>query len=280
MRPNVLGFYGYILTKALKCLIGWIMQRVLLKLCACFAICFPVKSFAVESLAKQMPPAKSSIQPREATTPSFPTKRNIVTTYFWIGQGGSSISSTQNIKSAWDEFWKKNFGGIDCPDDRKDAKKFREASLPKKFAPTLNPFYVALPFNDIAFPEKSRKYVPWWSEADYKKDHMESQCKGRWVMIKFQNKVCYAQWEDVGPLRYDHAEYVFGDERPTRYSRAGLDVSPAVRDYLGLSGLDKTDWKFVEDDQVPFGPWIEYGEQAILYSAIKGQTAKKLNREL
>jgi len=99
-------------------------------------------------------------------------------------------------------------------------------------------------------------------------------------MIRFNNKVCYAQWQDVGPLRYDHAEYVFGEERPTRYSRAGLDVSPAVRDYLGLSGLDKTDWKFVEDDQVPYGPWIEYGEQAILYSAIKEQAAKKLGRDL
>jgi hypothetical protein len=256
------------------------MQRDLCKLWACLFLAFCAKSVAAEQFTKNAPAQKSAIQPREATTPSFPVKRNIVTTYFWIGQGGTSISSTQNIKSAWDEFWKKNFGGIDCPDDRKDAKKFREASLPKKFAPTLNPFYVALPFNDIAFPEKSRKYVPWWSEVDYKKDHMESQCKGRWVMIKFQNKVCYGQWEDVGPLRYDHAEYVFGEERPTRYSRAGLDVSPAVRDYLGLSGLDKTDWKFVEDDQVPFGPWIEYGEQAILYSAIKGQTAKKLNREL
>ena len=39
-------------------------------------------------------------------------------------------------------------------------------------------------------------------------------------------------------------------------------------------------WSSWVDDQVPFGPWIEYGEQAILYSAIKGQTAKKLNREL
>ena len=179
------------------------MHRILCLLCASLFLFFSSKSFAVESVTKQASPQKSAVQPRSDTTPSYPTKRNIVTTYFWIGQGGSSISSTQNIKSAWDEFWKKNFGGIDCPDDRKDAKKFREASLPKKFAPTLNPFYVALPFNDIAFPEKSRKYVPWWSEADYKKERLESQCKGRWVMIKFQNKVCYAQWEDVGPLRYE-----------------------------------------------------------------------------
>jgi len=233
-----------------------------------------------ESVKPSVSKNKSAAEADSKTTSSFPLRRNIVTTYFWIGQGGTPISATTNIKSAWDSFWKKNFGGIDCPDQRKDAKKFREASLPRKFAPTLNPFYVALPFNDIAFPKKSRKWVYWWDEEKFQKARFESQCKGRWIMIRFNNKVCYAQWEDVGPLRYDHAEYVFGDELPTRHSRAGLDVSPAVRDYLGLSGLDKTDWKFVEDDQVPYGPWIEYGEQAILYSAIKEQAAKKTGRDL
>ena len=238
------------------------------------------QSVVGESVKTSTSKKKSVSETDSKTTSSFPLRRNIVTTYFWIGQGGTPISATTNIKSAWDSFWKKNFGGIDCPDQRKDAKKFREASLPKKFAPTLNPFYVALPFNDIAFPKKSRKWVYWWDEGRFQKDRFESQCKGRWIMIRFNNKVCYAQWEDVGPLRYDHAEYVFGDELPNRHSRAGLDVSPAVRDYLGLSGLDKTDWKFVEDDQVPYGPWIEYGEQAILYSAIKEQAAKKSGREL
>ena len=238
------------------------------------------QSVVGESVKTSTSKKKSVSETDSKTTSSFPLRRNIVTTYFWIGQGGTPISATTNIKSAWDSFWKKNFGGIDCPDQRKDAKKFREASLPKKFAPTLNPFYVALPFNDIAFPKKSRKWVYWWDEGKFQKDRFESQCKGRWIMIRFNNKVCYAQWEDVGPLRYDHAEYVFGDELPNRHSRAGLDVSPAVRDYLGLSGLDKTDWKFVEDDQVPYGPWIEYGEQAILYSAIKEQAAKKSGREL
>ncbi len=250
--------------------------------CLCLLILsgFSLQSVVAESIKMNSTKENSPSTENSKTTSSFPLRRNIVTTYFWIGQGGTSISSTTNIKSAWDSFWKKNFGGIDCPDQRKDAKKFREASLPRKFAPTLNPFYVALPFNDIAFPKKSRKWVYWWDEDRFQKARFDSQCKGRWVMIRFHNKVCYAQWEDVGPLRYDHAEYVFGEELPTRHSRAGLDVSPAVRDYLGLSGLDKTDWKFVDDDQVPYGPWIEYGEQAILCGAIKEQTAKKLGREL
>jgi len=256
------------------------MRRILASLgIILFMVLLP--QFVVgESVKSNVAKTKPVKEADSKTTSSFPLRRNIVTTYFWIGQGDTPISATTNIKSAWDSFWKKNFGGIDCPDQRKDAKKFREASLPRKFAPTLNPFYVALPFNDIAFPKKSRKWVYWWDEDKFQKARFESQCKGRWIMIRFNNKVCYAQWEDVGPLRYDHAEYVFGNELPTRHSCAGLDVSPAVRDYLGLSGLDKTDWKFVDDDQVPYGPWIEYGEQAILYSAIKEQAAKKSGRDL
>ena len=36
---------------------------------------------------------------------------------------------------------------------------------------------------------------------------------------------------------------------------AGLDLSPALRDYLGLSGMDRVDWQFVEEADVPPGPW-------------------------
>jgi hypothetical protein len=55
---------------------------------------------------------------------------------------------------------------------------------------------------------------------------------------------------------------VFGDERPkpNLNRNAGLDVSPAVRDYLGLSDLDVCDWKFVEFREVPPGPWARYGD--------------------
>jgi hypothetical protein len=55
---------------------------------------------------------------------------------------------------------------------------------------------------------------------------------------------------------------VFGNERPKRNLNkgAGLDVSPAVRDYLGLKETDVTDWQFVEVRDVPPGPWRSYGE--------------------
>lgn len=204
----------------------------------------------------------------------YPWKKNIVTTCFWIGEGASGYNNTANRKSAWDEAWTQNFGGIDCPIKRV-GNTIGKTTLPKNFAPTLNPFYVALPYNDIKYPSLSKKYVPWWNHKAWETEPLKSQCKGHWVMIEYQGKVAFAQWEDVGPFRYDHARYVFGNERPNIYNDAGLDISPALRDYLGLDGLDKTNWRFVEADEVPYGPWIEYGEQAILYTAIKEEIKKK-----
>jgi hypothetical protein len=86
--------------------------------------------------------------------------------------------------------------------------------------------------------------------------------KGHWVAIRKGVRVCYGQWEDVGPFRSDHWEYVFGNDRPRpNLNRgAGLDVSPAIRDYLGLDNTDVTDWKFIDFEQVPPGPWALYGD--------------------
>jgi len=55
---------------------------------------------------------------------------------------------------------------------------------------------------------------------------------------------------------------VFGSERPklNLNKGAGLDVSPAVRDYLGLKQTDVTDWRFVDFSDVPRGPWSTLGE--------------------
>ena len=87
-----------------------------------------------------------------------------------------------------------------------------------------------------------------------------SVCKGHWLEIRHGLKTCYAQWQDVGPFRTDLAAYVFGDQRPAQNVNhgAGIDVSPAVRDYLGLRSLDLVDWRFVEASDVPAGPWSLY----------------------
>ncbi len=76
--------------------------------------------------------------------------------------------------------------------------------------------------------------------------------KGRWVAIHYNGKTCFAQWEDVGPFRTDDWSYVFGNSRPLNQSNngAGLDVSPAVRDFLGLRSGERCHWRFVDLHEV------------------------------
>ena len=188
----------------------------------------------------------------------YPWKRDIVTTVFWIGEKPSANNPVPNHKSSWDKSWAKNYGGYDDP-----KRANRQNYIPVDFTPRQNPFYCALPYNDKAKeghrPEAPR-VVPWFKEAYRGPEY--SVCKDRWVAIRKGNRVVYAQWEDAGPFRTDHWQYVFGNERPKPNLNhgAGLDVSPAVRDYLGLQDTDVTDWKFVEFDEVPHGPWARYGD--------------------
>jgi hypothetical protein len=188
----------------------------------------------------------------------FPWKTNIVTTVFWVGELPTANNPTPNVSSSWDRNWTANFGGYDNPDPAT-----RRNMIPIKFTPRQNPFYVALPYNDkarVGHRPEAPEVVPWFKEA-YQGPAV-STCKGRWVAIRKGNKVAYAQWEDAGPFRTDHWQYVFGNERPkpNLNKGAGLDVSPAVRDYLGMQDTDVTDWKFVEFKDVPQGPWARYGD--------------------
>ncbi len=187
----------------------------------------------------------------------FPWKKSIVTTVFWIGENPTGNNPVPNHASSWDAAWAKNYGGYDDPRPSR-----RNDYIPVNFTPRQNPFYCALPYNDKAregHRPEAPKVVPWFKEA-YRGPGV-SVCKGRWVAIRKGNRTVYAQWEDAGPFRTDHWEYVFGNERPKpNLNRgAGLDVSPAVRDYLGMADTDVTDWKFVEFSEVPPGPWAKLG---------------------
>ena len=194
--------------------------------------------------------------PPKQGIPRFAWKTGIVTTTFWVGENATKNNPVPNHASSWDTKWAQSFGGTDDPADRAQY-------LPAKFVPQQNPFYVALPYNDVTRgghkPEAS-KVIPWFQESFTKEG--KSVLKGRWIAIRFKDKIAYAQWEDCGPFRTDHWQYVFGDERPkpNLNKGAGLDVSPAVRDYLGMKSTDVTDWKFVDFGEVPQGPWASHGD--------------------
>jgi len=196
----------------------------------------------------------------------YPWKKYITATIFWCGEQPTQNNPVPNCKSSWDTNWMENFGGYDNPDpDRRIADHNTGEFRPKDFLPKLNPFYVALPYNDVSTwnshkPEAS-KVVPWFSRLD--PNPGKTVLKGRWIQIYLNHRSCYAQWEDCGPFLTTDWQYVFGNNRPQarKNDSAGIDISPAVRDYLQIKSGTKIHWRFVEASQVPFGPWKKFGSQ-------------------
>ena len=209
-------------------------------------------------LAAARPPATSTARIL------YPWKTFVTCTIFWIGEQPSARNPTPNCKSSWDQQWSANFGGYDDPEPANRLANHTTGEFrPKNFVPKLNPFYIALPYNDVLgygkHKPEARRVIPWFSRM--RPEPGKTVCKGRWVQIYSGSRSCYAQWEDCGPWATDDWEFVFGGKPPktTENGAAGIDLSPSIRDYLGLSSGQKVHWRFVEAGQVPYGPWKKYG---------------------
>lgn len=222
--------------------------------------------------------------PPDAGTPPthgrvYPLHTNINSTTFWVGEifDPSSPNGSQ-VFSTYDSKWEAHFGGCDgdntsgnCTTETRTADN---GYFPKHLTPKENPFYLDLPYDDInnaaAFNDRGT-VVPWANDPGYAgraKDGSFSFLKNRWVKLIKGPYVCYGQNEDAGPAGssdsgYDDELYVFGatDARPKNklYNSAGLDVSPALNGCLHYSDLngenDAVSWQFVDDVDVPAGPW-------------------------
>lgn len=190
----------------------------------------------------------------------YPWHKNVTATIFWIGETPTPKNPTPNNASSWDVNWQANYGGFDNPDPSTRTPYF----TPKAFTPRQNPFYIALPYNDVVShrqhkPEASR-VIPWFKRYNPKPG--KTVCKGRWVQIIHGRRICYAQWEDCGPFNTTDWQYVFGNARPKNNSnkQAGIDVSPAIRDYLKLKSGHTVHWRFIEYRHIPQGPWAKFGD--------------------
>mgnify|MGYP001818231041 CR=1 FL=1 len=216
-----------------------------------------------------VPTGGRSLAPARSISPTkrilYPWKTHIRVTVFWIGEKPTKNNPTPNHMSSWDQKWAINYGGYDDPNPaNRIANHTTSEFRPKRFVPKLNPFYVALPYNDVLNhrthkPEASR-VIPWFKRMNPKPG--KTVLKGRWIQIHRNGRSCYAQWEDCGPWRTDDWQYVFGKNKQPRTKQnggAGLDISPSVRDYLQIKSGDKVHWRFVEAGQVPYGPWKKYG---------------------
>ena len=97
------------------------------------------------------------------STQRYPWKTNIVTTVFWIGEQPTENNPVPNTKSSWDANWNANYGGYDTPD-----ASARRNYIPVSFVPRQNPFYVALPYNDVThgqFKPEAPLVIPWFKQA-------------------------------------------------------------------------------------------------------------------
>ncbi|AHD23050.1 hypothetical protein Y013_21660 [Rhodococcus pyridinivorans SB3094] len=229
---------------------------------------------------------------RHATKREYPWHTDIVATTFWVGEIlDPLVSDGSQVVSTYDANWMENYGGCDgvvedgvCKTERRTADN---DYFPTSMEPKQNPFYLDLPFDDVnnrrAF-ETRADVVPWAEDPGYAgraEDRSFSFLKNRWVRLERDGAVCYGQIQDAGPALYDDAEYVFGDadERPRSdmFNGAGLDVSPALNGCLGFSELngqhDRVNWQFVEDDEVPEGPWtiIVTTTPVIPFARVPGQ---------
>jgi len=178
------------------------------------------------------------------------------TTCFWVGEPSDKENAyIPNDCSYWDDEWMKHFGGVDDPDPR-------DGYHPAKFTPKQNPFYFALPYgerDDNDRLKENAEQVPWYAEWRQGKA-TEPLLKNRWIRIVHGRKECYAQWADVGPNEEDDWEWVFGQSTRPKSSfnqHAGLDLSPACWQVLGMEDNDWTQWEFVDESAVPDGPWRE-----------------------
>ncbi len=175
-----------------------------------------------------------------------------MTTLFWVGEPSTDENDfIPNDQSYWDKDWQANYGGVDDPMQR-------NKHWPAGFTPKQNPFYVALPYGEFTEQGDSLKAnarrVPWYRSG------LEPLLKNCWVEVQRDGRSCFAQWQDVGPCGEDDFAFVFGRSRKplnTFEARAGLDVSPAVWHYLGMQDNGPAGWRFVEEADVPAGPWTE-----------------------
>src|SRR4051812_21521641 len=89
-------------------------------------------------------PLSGATPPPGARQEKYPWKNSIVTTTFWVGENASPRNPVPNHASSWDAKWATNYGGFDDPN-----KANRAQFIPANFVPQQNPFYVALPYNDV-----------------------------------------------------------------------------------------------------------------------------------
>ncbi|MBT3704160.1 hypothetical protein HOG17_00075 [Candidatus Peregrinibacteria bacterium] len=178
----------------------------------------------------------------EVSDSNYPWHYGITATTFWLGEEPSSDNGyISNVPTAWES----------------------------PVADSENSFYVALPYNDMEYVDGETRNkaevvnIPWYDEGLKEGYEFYSYIKNRWVMVTKDGVTAYGQVEDSGPHGEDLFDYVINGGpfyNPDSSNNAGIDLSPAFADFIGSDGKDSVDWKFVDESEVPDGPWKEHIE--------------------
>lgn len=207
--------------------------------------------------ATQPSASPESLKPTSSSPESKASKERypihkVTATEFWIGEKASPDNGgISNEQTAWDSDPVTTFGGVDDP-------KHPPANI------RHNQYYFALPvneFNEQGLIPGTREKSPWANEPV---GRGESLFKGRWVEVSADGApTIYAQWLDTGPCattECNDLDYVFGDAAPQNQfnQRAGLDLSPSAMAALRGSGSIVVTWRFVDNRDVPDGPWRQH----------------------
>ncbi|GAC1586228.1 MAG: hypothetical protein NVS3B20_15430 [Polyangiales bacterium] len=219
----------------------------------------------------------------------YPPHRTVLATVFWVGEPPTKENGCMaNFTSAFDYDWIGGYGGCDGGPSRvQDRDGFNR---PAGFTPAENPYYFALPYgtNDRA---PWREEIPWLEDcADARS--IRHAVKNRWIGVRSGERICYGQWEDVGPFCADDVEYVMGYAGPRNDgsqcdtdakgtgTKSGLDLSPAMSLCLGHQRFDmfEADWWFVDDADVPNGPWKKIVTTSPVRDGVSRPTGRCIDR--
>ena len=150
-------------------------------------------------------------------------------TVFWVGESETEDNDhIANHKSAWDAKWVEHFGGTDDPDDRCEF-------VPCGFKPKENSFYVALPYDDMEEDGRRKAvntFIPW-----DKPGAKQSLLKNRWIAIRANNVTLLCAVAGRRSVRERRCGLRLRRRIPAEKQQregAGIDLSPAVRDCLGV----------------------------------------------
>ena len=159
--------------------------------------------------------------------------KKTITTIFWVGEGATEDNGyIHNKSSYWDENWMKSYGGVDSPTHRK-------GDLPAAFTPKQNPFYIALPFAEVDGDgnlKEAAKKIPGFGENHGPLTEIAG------LKSATRGSRASPSGRMSGPLRRRRFRLGVSAARSSPRTRgglkAGLDISPAAAQYLGVEDSD------------------------------------------